>query len=223
MAPTTLLLSPSELSYLHTSLALDPPLRPDGRSPTSFRPLIAETDLVPSAYGSARLCFADGTEAICGVKAEVERTDGARQGRDLDSNLGREVRGEKGDAGKERDGSGGSDEEMGGVEIEHAAKGGEDEEIRDKRRGDNGWIEVSVDMPGLQRDDDAVVIFLAQMIHEGLVTDGMLSKRLYINEGWHWRIYIDVSPASTRAIRHTNPHRSSFSPHRSPTPYPSSP
>ncbi|KAL8800485.1 MAG: hypothetical protein Q9182_005157 [Xanthomendoza sp. 2 TL-2023] len=74
--PPSNLLSPSELSYLHTSLSLDPPIRPDARSPTTFRPLIAETDLLASTNGSARLCFADGTEAIVGVKAEVERTVG---------------------------------------------------------------------------------------------------------------------------------------------------
>ncbi|KAL5346075.1 Exosome complex component rrp42 [Pseudogymnoascus australis] len=77
MAPTStqlLLLSPAELSYLHTSLSLHPPLRPDSRTATQFRPLTAETDILPSTNGSARICFADGTEAIVGVKAEVERT-----------------------------------------------------------------------------------------------------------------------------------------------------
>ena len=68
------LFSPSELSYLHTSLSLTPPIRPDARSPTTFRPLIAETSLLPPCNGSARLCFADGSEAIVGVKGEVEKT-----------------------------------------------------------------------------------------------------------------------------------------------------
>ncbi|CAD6566742.1 MAG: Exosome complex component RRP42 [Alectoria sarmentosa] len=81
MAPPPSLLSPSELSYLHTSLSLHPPIRPDARSPTSFRPLVAETDLLPSANGSARLCFADGTEAIVGVKAEIEKAQGVAQER----------------------------------------------------------------------------------------------------------------------------------------------
>ncbi len=57
--------------------------------------------------------------------------------------------------------------------------------------GDEKWIEVTVDMPG-QRDDDATVVFLAQMIHEGLVADGWLKNRLVINARWHWRLYIDV-------------------------------
>src|SRR6202045_1147171 len=76
MAPSSnqVLLSPAELSYLHTSLSLHPPIRPDARSPTQFRPLIAETDILPGTNGSARICFADGTEAIVGVKAEVEKS-----------------------------------------------------------------------------------------------------------------------------------------------------
>jgi exosome complex component RRP42 len=68
------LLSPAELAYLHSSLSLTPPIRPDSRSPTQFRPLIAETDILPGTNGSARICFADGTEAIVGVKAAVEKT-----------------------------------------------------------------------------------------------------------------------------------------------------
>lgn len=73
-------LSPAELAYLHASLSLTPPLRPDGRSPTQFRPLVAETGILPGTNGSARICFADGTEAIVGAKAEVERTGGRQPG-----------------------------------------------------------------------------------------------------------------------------------------------
>lgn len=71
----TLLLSPAELAYLHTSLSLPTPIRPDGRKPTQFRPLTAETGILPGTNGSARVCFADGTEAIVGVKAEIEKSD----------------------------------------------------------------------------------------------------------------------------------------------------
>jgi exosome complex component RRP42 len=77
MAPSStqqVLLSPAELSYLHTSLSQQPPIRPDGRSDTQFRPLIAESDILPGTNGSARICFADGTEAIVGVKAGVEKS-----------------------------------------------------------------------------------------------------------------------------------------------------
>lgn len=170
MAPPPTLLSPSELSYLHTSLSLTPPIRPDARSPTSFCPLVAETDLLPFANGSARLCFADGTEAIVGVKAEIEKAPGVGNERWYD-NMGEEELGE--------------DEEMEGVEGDQ--RGGN----QDSDSGEDKWIEVTVDMPG-QREDDAMVVFLAQMIHEGLVADGGLRTRLVINARWHWRLYIDV-------------------------------
>ncbi|KAF8252624.1 hypothetical protein K440DRAFT_354115 [Wilcoxina mikolae CBS 423.85] len=80
-APTTTtatsslsLLSPAELSYLHTSLSLSPPIRPDSRKPTQFRPLTAELDILPSTHGSSRVIWPDGGECIVGVKAEVEKS-----------------------------------------------------------------------------------------------------------------------------------------------------
>ena len=66
--------SPAELAYLHTSLSLHPPIRPDSRTSTQFRKLSAETDVLPATFGSAHLSFSDGSEAIVGVKAETERT-----------------------------------------------------------------------------------------------------------------------------------------------------
>ncbi|KAL9103391.1 MAG: hypothetical protein Q9163_001567 [Psora crenata] len=168
------LISPTELAYLHSSLLLSPPIRPDARSPTTFRPLIAETDLLPSANGSARLCFADGMEGIVGVKVEVERTKAAGRGKGPMENA----------AGEE------DDIPMGGVEGEG---------YEGQATAENEWAEVTIDMPG-QRDDDSMVIFLAQMIHEGLVADGMLPRRLYINRNWHWKLYIDIlllSPPAT--------------------------
>ncbi|CAM1509205.1 Fc.00g029440.m01.CDS01 [Cosmosporella sp. VM-42] len=74
MATQQVLLSPAELAYLHSSLSLRPPIRPDGRTPTQFRPLTAETGVLPGTNGSARVHLADGTEAIVGVKAELEKT-----------------------------------------------------------------------------------------------------------------------------------------------------
>lgn len=104
MAPSTSTqtpLSPPELSYLHSSLTLTPPIRTDSRSATQFRPLIAEPDILPGTNGSARICFADGTEAIVGVKAEVEKSP-ARE------NARREVR-EEMDGGGEEGGRGASE------------------------------------------------------------------------------------------------------------------
>ncbi|KAK4508074.1 hypothetical protein PRZ48_001811 [Zasmidium cellare] len=152
MAPyTNIPLSPAELSYLHTSLAQDPPIRPDGRSPTQFRPLVAETDILPSANGSARICFADGTEAVVGVKAEVERT-------------GRK----------------------GGL-----VRGKEDGEVEGEERGEDGWLDVSIEIPGT-RDDDALPVFLAAMLTEALLADGELKGRLVIGRVWHWRLFVDI-------------------------------
>ncbi|KAF7185022.1 Exosome complex component RRP42 [Pseudocercospora fuligena] len=163
MAPyTNIPLSPAELSYLHTSLSQDPPIRPDGRAPTQFRPLVAETDILPSTNGSARICFADGTEAVVGVKAEVERS-----------------------------------RKKGGIRVTEGEKeedvemsGGEEEGTKGK--GEEGWVEVSFEIPGI-RDDDALPVFLGQMLTEALLADGgMVKDRLWINERFHWRLYIDI-------------------------------
>lgn len=168
--PSASLLSPPHLAYLHSSLSLTPPIRPDARAPTSFRPLRAETDLLPAANGSARICFADGTEAVVGVRAEVERT----------------VK-----AGEQRAWT----KDEGGV---HRADddGGE--------RGDDAWVEVTVEMAGLslqlqqqqQRggggDEEGGLVFLEQMLREGLLADGTLTARLALGRRWHWRLLVDV-------------------------------
>ncbi|KAH6850912.1 ribosomal protein S5 domain 2-type protein [Chaetomium sp. MPI-CAGE-AT-0009] len=161
------LLSPAELAYLHASLSLTPPIRPDGRSPTQFRPLVAETGILPGTNGSARICFADGTEAIVGVKAEVERT--AQRPREDTIFL------EEGGAGGD-----GDDEEE-----------GEAREGVDKRKGDAAWVEMTVEIPGL-RDDDSGTAFLSAMLSEALLADGEFAKRLWINRRFHWKLYLDI-------------------------------
>ena len=113
MAPSStqqVLLSPAELSYLHTSLSLTPPIRPDSRTASQFRPLIAESNILPGTNGSARICFADGTEAIVGIK-----------------------------------------------------------------------------------DDDSMPVFLSALLGEALLADGEFTRRLWINERFHWKLYLDVS------------------------------
>lgn len=65
--------STAELSYLRDSLKSQPPIRPDGRSATQFRPLEASTGFLPTANGSARVRTADGAECIVGIKAKVAR------------------------------------------------------------------------------------------------------------------------------------------------------
>lgn len=180
-------LSPAELSYLYTSLALpNSPIRPDGRSPTQFRPLTAESSILPGANGSARIGFADGTQAIVGVKAEVEKTvvgTGVIDSADPGVNGGGDDGDGDGDEGLGRDGGSGA-----------AAS------------GQGSWVQMSIEIPGF-RDDDALPVFLAEMMREALVgavgsgsgsgsddadMAGGLKGRLVINRRWHWRLYIDV-------------------------------
>lgn len=67
------MLSPAELSYLRSSLESNPPVRPDARVVSQFRPLQATTNFLPTANGSARVRTADGGECIVGIKAKVVR------------------------------------------------------------------------------------------------------------------------------------------------------
>jgi exosome complex component RRP42 len=68
-------LSPPELSFLRASLVQHPPIRLDvTKGPRDFRSMRAEYDVLPGANGSARIALEDGTEALVGVKAEVEKT-----------------------------------------------------------------------------------------------------------------------------------------------------
>lgn len=168
MAPyTNIPLSPAELSYLHNSLAQDPPIRPDGREPTQFRPLVAETDILPSANGSARICFADGTEAIVGVKAEVEK-----------SRRRRGLAGERADDDVD-------------VDMADDAEAETGEDNGSKGQGEHSWLEIAIEIPGT-RDDDALPVFLSAMLTEALLADGELKDRLWINSRFHWRLYVDV-------------------------------
>ncbi|CBF69869.1 hypothetical protein AN6244.2 [Aspergillus nidulans FGSC A4] len=169
--------SPAELSYLYTSLSLPgTPIRPDGRSPTQFRPLTAETDILPGTNGSARVGFADGTQAIVGVKAEVEKTILGVQAQQLEDAEG------FGEAGSDGEGGAG----------------------RGSSSGHGSWVQMAIEIPGF-RDDDALPVFLSEMMREPLVESvsggekggaeemvGGLKGRLVINRRWHWRLYIDV-------------------------------
>jgi exosome complex component RRP42 len=162
---TIVLPSPAELAYLHSSLSLSPPIRPDGRTPTQFRTLVAELDVLPSANGSARVCFADGSEAIVGIKAEVQKSSegvfGVGASEDVDDDD---------DAG-----AGAGEGRIGGA-----------------RKTENSWIEMSLDVPGY-REDDALPVFLASMLTEPLLSGGALKERLWISRRHHWKLYIDVS------------------------------
>ncbi|KAA8644177.1 hypothetical protein EYZ11_010245 [Aspergillus tanneri] len=174
-ASQTPLISPAELSYLYTSLALpNGPIRPDGRSATQFRPLTAETDILPGTNGSARVGFADGTQAIVGVKAEVEKTVLSAAALNPSQEASNGYTDDDGNEGKE------------------SSSGGH-----------GSWVQMSIEIPGF-RDDDALPVFLSEMMREPLVESvsnghnddlemaGGLKGRLVINRRWHWRLYIDV-------------------------------
>ena len=157
-------LSPAEISFLRSTLSQTPPLRLDiTKGPPDFRSMRAECDVHPSANGRARIALEDGTEALVGVKAEVETTP-------------------------QRPALAGQD---------HAVVHCGDEDSDAEAQGRNGWIEMSVQVPGF-RDDDALPVFLASMLSESLLASGELKHRLYINRRFHWKLYIDVrSPLHT--------------------------
>jgi len=159
------LLSPAELSFLHTSLSSQPPIRPDLRTPAQFRPLVAETGILPTTNGSARICFSDGTEAIVGIKAEVERTPQSQRIAFQDN-----------------------DQELG--EAEDSPKQTE-QQTRPAGASSESWLELAIEIPGF-RDDDNLPIFLSSMLTETLAASGPLRDKLYINERWHGKLYIDV-------------------------------
>jgi hypothetical protein len=161
MAPQQALvnLSPAELSFLRSTLSQTPPIRLDvTKGPRDFRSMRAEYDVLPTANGSARIALEDGTEALVGVKAEVERS---RQ---------RPTLGEP------------EDVDMGDAEETDDSKG----------KGQNAWVEMSVEVPGF-REDDALPVFLSSMLTESLLASGELKDRLYINRRFHWKLYVDVS------------------------------
>jgi len=171
MAPPStqqVLLSPAELSYIHTSLSLTPPIRPDARTSTQFRTLTAETNILPGTNGSARICFADGTEAIVGIKAEVEKSRTTYQ------------------AGEDLNFADDDDEDE---------ETRQEEKEAEERRGSNEWVELTVEIPGF-RDDDSMPVFLAAMLSEALLADGEFTSRLWINRRYHWKLYLDVGHSS---------------------------
>lgn len=186
MAPSTAaqtLLSPAELSFLHSSLSLTPPIRPDLRGATQFRPLVAETDILASTNGSARICFNDGTEAIVGVKAEIEKTPRSWQSYGTAQ--------QNGHTGDERMGGTGVD-----AEDDAPTRGGASRKPRSNDAAAAGnvsdsWLETSIELPGY-RDDDNLPVFLSSMITETLLAEGTLLEKLFINARWHWKLYIDI-------------------------------
>lgn len=171
---TSTTLSPAELSYLHTSLSGTPPLRPDLRSPTEFRPLRAETDLLPTCNGSAHVSLTDGGEALVGIKAEVHRTALGNVTKRLEEEMVEKM-------------------VLDDSQITGSGPGSTD---KSRLRGSPDWISLNVDISTL-RDDDPLLIFLSEMLREPLLTASTSQKTslvdvLVINSNWHWHLHIDV-------------------------------
>ena len=67
------------------------------------------------------------------------------------------------------------------------------------------WVEVGVDVQGL-RDDDALTVFLAGVVMEGLLAGDQsgeeegLTSRLRINDRYHWKLYVDVCLLSSHPL-----------------------
>ena len=168
--------SPTELEGLHKNLSLPLPIRPDGRRPRDFRPITAEVGIMPGTNGSARVFFADGTEAIVGVKAEVAKTEDNKLDDALDGGEGPRTTIKIGRTGDGPDGVG-----------------------PQQRVGRGEWLEVTVEIPGF-RDDDPTTVFLASMLTEALLADKEFPKKLCINQRFHWRLYLDVCPDTFLAL-----------------------
>jgi len=174
---TSLPFSPAELAYLHTSLSSIPPLRPDARPlATDFRPLRAETGVLPAVNGSAHVGFSDGREAIVGVKLEVEKT--------VTSKL---VVSKSGD----EDGAMAMDIHDNEQPLKQEGTNGVQETEKDQGKGGRPeWLTLTLTLPGL-RDDDPNLVFLEEMLREPLAISG-LQEQLVINHRWHWHVYVDV-------------------------------
>ena len=193
MPSATLTLSPAELDYLHTSLSAPPPTRPDLRTATAFRPLSAETGVLPSVNGSSHVHSADGGEVVVGVKLEVERTKPSAifmtsQDASAVSSAGR-----------------GEDVmDLDQPAISHQGK-------VTQRNGKSDWVSLSLTLPGV-RDDDPATTVLEEALGEGLTAairpslpsqtqsqsptrsakSLSLQNLLQINSRFHWRVYIDA-------------------------------
>lgn len=157
-------LSPAEYSYLRTSLESTPPVRPDARAVSQFRPLQAATNFLPNCYGSARVRTADGGECIVGIKAKVVRT----AFRNLDTNSSLE------------------DDDLKSPELSSA---GSSQIITSPDQ----LIKVNVDMSGT-RDDDASLnitnLTLQKLLQDS--SPVLTREKLRLNSRFSFMLFIDA-------------------------------
>jgi exosome complex component RRP42 len=166
--------SPAELSYLHTSLSSIPPIRPDSRTSTDFRPLNAETGILPATNGSAHVSFSDGSEAIVGIKLEVEKSSKSQH------------------TPEARNG-----EQM---ELDTASK---QDQSKPKGRPDwitfmltlPGLRDDDSQLVFLEE-----MLREPLLTPSSIDTNPSLADKLVINSRWHWHIYIDVLLISPQGL-----------------------
>ena len=126
--------------------------------------------MLPTCNGSAHMSLTDGSEALVGVKAEVQRTAGGNIAKRLD-----EVMDEKTSL----------DDSIAPMPALSSIQ---------RPTGAPEWISLNIDISTL-RDDDSLLIFLSEMLREPLLTSTSgisLADRLVINRNWHWHLHIDV-------------------------------
>jgi exosome complex component RRP42 len=146
------------------------------------------------------VCFADGTEAVVGVKAEVEKSANIVLLNENQQQNSRQRRRRHRGQGPPSSSKTTEEEADGEEEAEDEGNGGV--EAAGERHGENDWLELSVEIPGY-RDDDSSTVFLATMLSEALRANGELTKMLWINRRFHWKLYLDVSFA---CLSHLLPH-----------------
>lgn len=83
------------------------------------------------------------------------------------------------------------------AEVEETVgRGGKsaDRETVERDEGSDDWIEVGIEMAGqVGRDEEGGIVFLGEMLREGVLDCGALRRRLVVNRRWHWRLFVDVS------------------------------
>jgi exosome complex component RRP42 len=122
----------------------------------------AEYDVLHSANGSARIALEDGTEALVGVKAEVEPTQAQWR------------------------------PPLGESKQEERMLLDEDQADENEGKGKNSWLEMSVEIPGFRDDDSLPVFLASMLTESLLASGGLKDRlyinrrfhwKLYIDVG----------------------------------------
>ena len=114
------------------------------------------------------MSLADGSEALVGVKAEIQKTSGGNTTRRLDEEMDKKLS---------------LDDPITPIAA-----------LKSRSKADPNWISLNIDISTL-RDDDSLLVFFSETLREPILTttsDKSLADRLVINRNWHWHLHIDV-------------------------------